>query len=202
MANFPLTLPSATPADHGDVVDEVREMAKYMGIVAPVPSGVWGSPSEHAANSQTNAVGDVRVYREEFPPGTSLTGMAINVATIGSAGATKTLLCYRDTGASMPGALIKATAALATDGSTGFKSETFAGVDISGVVWFGTLTLVATSVISGITTGRRGVFSSSLTLGNGVWTGYIMTGQTSVPDPFTTTRTPINGLDRVLYQTG
>jgi hypothetical protein len=166
-------------------------------------SGLWYSPDFFTGtNSQVNAVGDVRLFRCDFPPGTTITGLAINVVTGGSAGATKTLVIYNDDGvSSYPTTLQKATSALATT-TTGVKSETFTAEDVSGVRWLGTLTLTNTSTITGNPNGIRGVGLSSIASANIPWSGYIQTGQTSAPGTFTSTRTTVAGLDRVLFQIG
>jgi hypothetical protein len=184
--------------------DEIVALANLGGgLRHQYGSGLWYSPPFMAGiASQTNSVGDVRLFRMDFPPGTTVTGLGINVATGGGGGATKTLLIYNDDGtSSYPTTLQKATSALDTT-TTGVKSETFAAEGVGGVRWIGTLTLTATTVLSGTQSGLYGVGATSIASANVVWSGYIQTGQSSAPATFTSTRTPVNGLDRVFVQIG
>jgi hypothetical protein len=199
----PLSAPSHVTLEQKQA-DEIVALATFSGLRPQYGSGLWYSPSEHAAvNSQVNTVGDVRLFREDFPPNTTITGLAINLVTVGAAGATKTLLIYNDNGtSSYPTTLQKATSALDCAAGTGTKSETFAAEAVGGVRWIGTLTLVNTSTVTGMSNGRRGVGATSISVGNNIWTGYIQTGQGSAPGTFTSTRTPVNGMDRVLFQIG
>jgi hypothetical protein len=203
MTNYPETLPSATPATHGEVLDELRAMAAVKGLSVLYGSGLWYAPTQAAAiSSQTNSVGNLRLFREDFPPGTTLEGLAINVVTQGAAGARKVLVVYEDDGeSSYPGALQYETAELDCE-TNGAKSEEFDAIAVGGTRWIGTLTLGATCVCSGISSGRRGVGVDTLASINVPWTGYIETGAAEAPAEFTATRTPINGLDRVFYKIG
>jgi hypothetical protein len=184
--------------------DEIVALATLSGgLRHQFGSGLWYSePFVSGVSSQTNQVGDVRLFRMDFPPGTTCTGLGINVFTGGAAGATKTLLIYNDDGtSSFPTTLQKATSALDTT-TTGVKSETFSAEAVGGVRWIGTLTLTNTSVVAGCNGGLYGVGTTTIVSSNVVWSGYIQTGQTSAPGTFTSTRTPINGLDRVFFQIG
>jgi len=199
----PLSAPSHVTLEQKQA-DEIVALATLTGgLKHQFGSGLWYSPPFMAAiSSQTNSVGDVRLFRMDFPPGTTVTGLGINVATGGTAGATKTLLIYNDNGtSSYPTTLQKATSALDTT-TTGVKSETFAAENVSGVRWIGTLTLTATSVLSGCSSGLHGIGATTIAIANVVWSGYVQTGQSSAPATFTSTRTPINGLDRVFVQIG
>jgi hypothetical protein len=202
-ATDPLSAPSHVTLEQKQADEIVAIATLGVGPRVQYGSGLWYAPPFMSGiASQTNAVGDVRLYRVDFPPGTTCTGLGVNVATGGAAGATKTLLIYNDNGtSSFPTTLQKATSALDTT-TTGVKSETFSAETVGGVRWLGTLTLTNTTVMSGCTDALYGVGATTISIANVVWTGYIQTGQTSAPGTFTSTRTPINGLDRVFFQIG
>jgi len=198
----PLSAPSHVTLEQKQA-DEIAAIASLgVGPRYKFTSGLWySSPFAAAVSSSTPGQGDLRLYKVDFPAGTTVDGLGVNVATAGAAGSTTTIVIYGDS-SDYPGALQKATSAIASD-TTGIKSETFTAEDVSGTRWVGVLPLVATApAYSAITSGMYSVAGSTITSANVVWTGYQQTGQTSAPANFTATRTPVNGVARVFLRIG
>jgi hypothetical protein len=199
----PLSAPNHVTLEQKQADEIVAIATKGVGPRVEYTSNFWYAPSgAYSVGNAQQAVGELRLFRQDFPPGTTVTGLGINIpATAGTAGATYTLLIYTDSG-NYPNSLQKATSALDVT-TTGIKSETFTAENVGGVRWLGALCLTNGAAIpSGITSGVSGVGASTITNANNVWTGYNQTGLGSAPATFTSTRSPINGIARVFFQIG
>lgn len=200
MANFPTSLPSATPATHGVAADEIRAIAGWPSFPPFVPqSGFWYLPAYAQTITNHGPLNTLVLLPMWWPAGTQVTQLGEWVNTGGTAGATRRLAIYADNGSFYPGALLRDCGTY--DGTvTGFQSVTaFTATDISGLTWVGGVGQTAATTVVGINNNVPGISGGTGTppTGTNVMSAYTETVAGALPATFTSTRTVTNGGPRV-----
>lgn len=208
---YPTDKLSATPADHGVVLDDIRAMEDRIGygpgkaVTESFIAGLWNSPEGVTANSGP-AQDTLCLRRYEFPIGTTVTQLGMWVITAGTATAVVRLGVYADNGTgTYPGTLIVDGGVTTADiSTTGFKSCTaFSAVDIGGIVWAGGVVQVAAigaGQFHALSAGSRGIAIATIPNGN-VTQSYTNTGVSgALPGTFGSTRAVLNGGYKVFFK--
>lgn len=203
MTNFPGTLPSATPALHGDVVGEQRAIAAAVAqAFGPYAASVWHSPEVGTTGSHAPAVGTAVARRIPMPPEQTITRLGEWVVTAAGAGGLRRLMIFSDTGG-YPDALLKdsGTYDAAAAGAGTFQSTAaFAAITVGGPVWFVGVSQVAAPTVTGMTSQGFGMGLATVTGGNSQAAGYTMTGVTGAgPANWTATRAVTTSGPRIWF---
>lgn len=155
MTNYPTSLPSATPADHGEVVGEIRAIATELGL--PAAGGVghqrpyWAVGQYVYIGGQTTEMVPIEgtLYATPFPlmRACTLDRIGLYIGTQGGAGEVVRMGIYEDS-QGVPGALVldAGTVAAAT---TGLKEVTISqALDITKRYWLAFATQGASGTVA------------------------------------------------------
>jgi hypothetical protein len=141
MANYPGSQPSATPATHGEVVNEIVAIAMAPPAHPPFITGrrVW----QPNANVATTQFGEAIIYVSwwALPMGTAISEVRFDVVTAGSTGAVARVVFY-DHGLSTgdPSSLLWESPTPISTETTGEKAHTgITGLSVIGAdgIWAG-----------------------------------------------------------------
>jgi hypothetical protein len=205
MANFPTSLPSATPSTHGVVVDEIRALATHAAFRTTYQSGYTYSSETGPGQQSAPVNGTLMVSRVVFPPGTQIVRLFEWIHVVATAGGLRRIAVYNDDGTGgYPGSL-QLDAGTYDSTVLGLQGPAaFTATDVSGVKWIGGVPTVASAAIwMNNTTPLQMGFPDGTPPQNGnqPWAGWSQTGVTgALPATFTATRSQANATPRVFFK--
>jgi hypothetical protein len=205
MANFPTSLPSATPSTHGVVVNEVVALATHAQFGATYQSGYTYSSEGPNGQQAGPTTGTLIVGRRVFPPGTQIVRLFEWVTIAATAGGLRRICVYSDNGTGgYPGALLL-DAGTYDSTATGLQGPAaFTALNVGGLVWIGGVATVAAASVwcHNETPPNMGwPDGGTPTNGNQPWAGWQQSGVTgALPDPFSTTRSQTNVSPRTFFK--
>jgi hypothetical protein len=203
----PLSAPSHVTLEQKQA-DEIVAIASLGTAFAPVTyvSGFWYLPPHALALGNHGPNTTLVLSPYWFPYGTQIVNLGEWINTAGAASSVRRLGVYADNGSMYPGSLIldAGTAASTATGFTSLTAGPFSALTVSGLVWIGGATQVATgTVVVGTAANVPGISGGSGTppTGTSHMGGYQETGVTgALPSTFTATRSVSNSAPRTYFK--
>ena len=200
MANYPTSVPSATPATHGEVVDEIVALAKDARAHPQYIAGRWyvlpGSP----ASTATMGEGELDVTWWDFPIGTVLAEIWEQVVTAGTTGAVRRVGVYaHDAATGLPSGAPLYDGGTVSAETTGEKQWIISGgltITSSHGIWIGGVTQGAAAtrpVMRSVNFSQRGIHASGAGLLSSVVAG-LRTAAVSGALPTFSAAPPLSGI--------